>query len=107
MWEEILFETVKVQAFLLAIEQVLVSEEDLDFLLAEWNAVLHNLGGQEDFLCDVAKTREVETGVGNFSTSKHVPQLLPQFVTNGSAQKLFLNATEKIGVTYERDTYFF
>jgi hypothetical protein len=45
MWEEILFETVKVQAFLLAIEQVLVSEEDLDFLLAEWNAVLHNLGG--------------------------------------------------------------
>jgi len=96
--EKVFLETVKIEAFLLAIEQVLITEEYLDLVLAEGNAILNDLGVEKDLLGNVTKTCKVETGVGNFSTSKHVPQLLSKFVTDCSAQQLLLNAKEWLNI---------
>ena len=95
MREEVLFETVEVNAFFLTVEDVLVSEEQLDLLLAERYSVLHQFGFKKAFFSDEANAREVETCIGLLGAPEHVPQFLSQFVSYSSHQSLFSHATGK------------
>jgi len=91
MREKELFETVKIHAIFLTVEQVLVSEKHLNFLSIKRNTIFDDFTIKEHVFRDVAQPCKIKARIRLFRTPKHIPKFFSQFVSNRTTEQLLLN----------------